>query len=144
MTDARIITNADAVKTALNGATFSKAFTSARSYRPEVTEVNASTLSVYVIPKSETIAIDTRSRQRAEMEIDVAILINTAAATTALLDPYMLLAQEIKEFFFGMTLSTGAVVTGIENNPIWNADALDQLTAFQSVITLTLVEWRDL
>ncbi|MEX2388782.1 MAG: hypothetical protein WD534_12965 [Phycisphaeraceae bacterium] len=135
---------ADAVTSELNAAspgTFDLAFTAQRLYRPRYQVEDLAELRISVVPRGVTIEGATRSVDTHEMQVDVAVQQKLPAPDSEAdaIDALMTLVQQIGDYLRRRRLDSiqDAVWTGIENNPVYAVDHLDELRVFTSVLTLT-------
>jgi DNA-binding XRE family transcriptional regulator len=137
MASAVLIDVADAVVADLNAATLSQPVTAARLYLPQFDLKEMTTLHVSVVPKAETIAAASRASTQHDYAIDVGVQKKLAAGDNAEIDPLMLLAQEIADYFRFRPL-TGRTERWVrtEVKAPYSPEHLDQLRQFTSVVTL--------
>lgn len=140
-----IISIAEAVKDALNGASLSLAFTAERVYVPIHEMRDLAGLKVSVVPATlEGRLIDRSGRNLYDYAIHVGIQksigqgamsyadINSAA------DPLMGLCEEIADIFDGKALNSTPVARCVDtkNEPIYSPLHIDEKRVFTSLITL--------
>ncbi len=132
-----IVDIAEAVKTELNGHEFSQAFTAERLYRPVFDLADMKDLHVTVVPKGVTAVAAGRDRVQHDVQVDIAV--QKKVANEAGSDELMGLVEEIADFFRLRRLAQypQAVWTGIENDPVFAPEHLEQMNQFTSVLTLT-------
>ena len=144
-----ILAIADSIVAALNGHTFSRGFTAARSYQPEYVKEELSSLQVTVVPKGDEAAFSTRATDRIECQIDVAVQKQLPgndreglAARIAEADALMGVVDEVKQFLGRASFAVDGVGTWKiirrENAPIYDPKHWKELGVFTSVCTLTL------
>lgn len=134
---------ADAVKTALNAAGFSPAFTAERVYLPLKTLEALETLQVLVVPKSRELGKQARGRSlQQDVQIDVGILkriTNDPTTTNANteIDPLTALAESIAGLYdAGDTAGTGQWLE-TENPLLYDQEKLLQHKTFLTIVTFT-------
>lgn len=140
-----VIDIADAVVTALNGATLSQSFVAERKYVPVHELDDLAQLRVSVVPATlEGVLIDRAGRNLYTFTIDVAVQksIGSGAMTdvqiNAACDPLMTLSEEIADLFDGKALTSPAArCTDVKNVPIFAPAHLDEKRVFTSVVSLT-------
>lgn len=130
---------AEAVKDALNGETFSQAFTAERHYQPLFELKDMKTLHVTVVPKGVTVVSGARGKNQHDYEIDVAVQKKLDAGDNTETDPLMTLVDEIADFFRFKRLEGYPLAAWIktENAPVYAREHLEQMRQFTSVLTLT-------
>ena len=141
-----IVSIADAVTDALNGASLSQTFTARRVYVPVHTLRDLSCLTVSVVPATlEGTLLERSGRNLFSYDIHVGVQkvigqgqmsddeINEAC------DPLMLLAQEIGDLFDGGLLASApqARCVDVKNVPIYSPQDIDEKRVFLSLVTLT-------
>ena len=138
-----IVEIAEVVRTVLAGAALSQTFTAMRAYAPVVGKQeedadDIATLTLFVVPRSVTIVPLTRRSSMFEYAVDVGIC-RRSANTNELIDPLMLLAQEVVDLFRGKELAgyANAKCTAVANDPAYDFASLTQDKAFMSLVTLT-------
>lgn len=140
---ATIVTLADAVVAQLNAAAFSQPVAAVRHYLPrfELSEMN--TLKVSVVPKSVTTLSLDRNRDRFEYRLDVAVQKKTDV-TLPVLDALVALVEEIADHLRTQRLTAfpEARCSGVETNPVYAPEHLDEFRQFTSVLTATYSLWR--
>jgi len=129
---------AQAITDGLNAQPFSQAFTACRHYRPQFGLEELAVLRVSVVPRSLTLAPTSRARSTWEVAVDVAI-------QRRLLDPGNIveidtlasLVEEVIAFLDGRRLAAypQAAFVGIENDPAYAVEHIDELSMFTSVVT---------
>jgi hypothetical protein len=137
-TDSTVVDIADAIVTALNGGTFSQAFTATRKFAPILDLKELSTLHVTVVPKESATTISTRASDLIDEVVDVAIQKKVTAKEGAPVDAMMKLVDEVRLFLRGLDVGiTNAQWLRIKNEPIYAPEHLMEKSAFTSVITTT-------
>jgi hypothetical protein len=139
----QIIDIADAVVTAINGATLSQSVTAERFYVP-VHDIEDPALHVTVVPAAlDGKLLDRRGKNLFTYLVDVAVqkVIGVGSMTNdqikAACDPLMSFAEEIADLFDGKPLGNSLVVcTNVKNVPIFAPDHLDEKRLFTSLLTL--------
>ena len=138
MPNAVLIDVADAVVADLNAATLSQPVTAARTYLPQFDLKEMTTLHVTVVPKAEGIAVASRASTQHDYSVDVGVQKKLAAGNNAEIDPLMLLAQEIADYFrFRPLVGRPERWVRTEVKAPYSPEHLDQLRQFTSVVTLT-------
>lgn len=141
-----IVSIADAVTAALNGASLSQSFTATRVYVPVHTLRDLADLTVSVVPASiEGSIIDRSGRNLNTVDIHVGVqkVIGqgqmTDAQINAACDQLMLLAEEIGDLFTGQQLASTPVTRCIDakNIPIYSPPHIDEKRVFLSLVTLS-------
>lgn len=141
-----IVSIADAVVAALNGATLSLPFTATRVYVPVHSITDLKCLTVSVVPATLEGALLNRSgRNLFDYQIHVGIQKTIGSGTmtdaeiNAAADPLMLLAEEVGDLFDGKLLEStpAARCIDVKNAPIFAPDHLDEKRLFTSLVTLT-------
>ena len=140
---ANVVAIADAVTAELNGNVFSIPFTAQRLYLPIFDIQSMSEIKVTVVPKGITTAMLDRTRNSFDYQIDIAVQKKTTNEVAAI-DSLMRLVEEIGDYFRSHPLASypAARWVGLENNPIYAPDHLQELRQFTSVLTLTFRLWR--
>lgn len=135
-----ILDIADAVVAELNAGPFGGAFTAARDYRPRYTPAELQNLRVTVVPRTLTVEAESRSQQRVEAAIDIAVQKRLETESAAELDPLMDLVDQIVAFWPMRRPAAlpEVICTGVENDPIYAVEHLDELRVFTSVVSLVL------
>lgn len=144
MTNSTIIHIADAVVTALNGATLSQPVTAVRHYLPEFDLKEMADLHVSVVPAELEEEIADRTRDRAEYKIHVAVQKRVTkqdppGLDTVAIDGLMTLVEEIDDLFRHKPLAgyQQAHWTKTENKPIYDPKHLKEHGQFTSLLVLT-------
>ena len=130
---------ARAVADELNAQPFSQAFTACRHYRPQFGLDELAVLRVSVVPRSLTLATASRARSTWEVAVDVAIqrrLLDPGNIVE--IDTLVALVEEVIAFVDGRRLAAypQAAFVGIENDPAYALDHMDELSVFTSVVTV--------
>lgn len=128
---------ADAMVVALNGASFTQAFTAVRSFRPRYTMPELATLRVTVVPKSRTQEQLTRTSNREDIEIDVGIQKQVGADDSAIAD-LLDLADEIIDFVDRNEIG-GAKWLGVTNDPVYDPVRINEDNVFFTVLTFRML-----
>lgn len=130
---------AEAVKEALNAATFSQAFTAERHYQPLFELPEMKDLHVTVVPGALSIQPLGRGQNQCDVKVDVAIQKKFAKGDNAELDPLMALVEEIADHFRLKRLAgyEAAMWVKTENAPVYAQEHMEQLRQFTSVLTFT-------
>lgn len=140
---ALIVDIAEAVVGELNDMAFSLPFTAVRAYRPVYELPEMSELHVTVVPRGVVISRSGRASHQQDYRVDVAVQKRPAAVDVAAIDPLTDLVEELCDHFKDLTLGTPqASCVGIENEPIYAPEHMDEMRQFTSVITLTFRTWR--
>lgn len=136
---ATIVELTTAVTDKLNATSFSLFFVATRYYRPRHELRSLQTLAVSVVPRAATITPESRTLDRWEYQIDVAIQKKLADESVEEIDPLMELVDEIAREFrlWRPPTHPEAVCAEVANEPIYAVEHLEQLRVFTSVITLT-------
>jgi hypothetical protein len=141
-----ILDIADAIVTALNGATLSQTFTAARAYVPKFDLTTATGYQVCVVPKADSREPGGQSEDSAELLIDIGVMKKLAARTTAAaelaeIDAAMLLCDEIRAVVNRKRLAgvEDAICSKIEQNPIYSVDQADEARTFLTALTTTWI-----
>lgn len=141
MADAEIMQIAAAVVTTLNDGTFSEAFTAAGAYRPTYELPDMGAVHVTVVPRSLAETPLSRSTDRHDYTIDVAVQKRLDAATEvdAQVGALMLLVGEVRDYMRRRPLAgmASAHWIGTENAPIFEPDHLAEWRQFTSVLSLS-------
>lgn len=135
---ARVTDIADAVVAAMNGHTFSQAFTAARAYRPVFELQDMKDLRVTVVPKAVELTTAGRGLAQSDVQIDIGVQKKLADTDDAEIDALMGLVQEIADFIRATGRFGDAAWIKTDNAPIYSQEHLGELRQFTSVLTLTL------
>ncbi len=135
----RIVCVADAVVAELNATTFSRPFEARRCYLPRLDLAEMAGLYVTVVPKEVTVIQASRSSNRYDCTVDVALQKKLDATDNAQIDPLMGLVDELAGHFENKRLDSypGAVWTKTEHGAIYAPEHLDDLRQFTSLLTFT-------
>jgi len=130
---------ADAIVAELNAAEFSQSFVAVRSYLPRFDLPDMKSLHVTVVPKAVQILPGTRVHNQHDFQVDVAVQQKLTAIHSDQIDPLMRLVEEIADHLRLKRLEgfSGATCVGVENEPVYSQEHLDQLGQFTSVLTFT-------
>lgn len=140
-----ILSIADAVTAALNGASMSLPFTAERMYVPIHEMRDLAGLKVSVVPTAlEGRLIDRSGRNLYDYTIHVGIQQSigqgamTYAQINAACDPLMQLCEEIADLFDGKAIAStpAARCVDVKNEPIYSPLHIDEKRVFTSLITL--------
>jgi len=134
-----IVEVADAVGTALNGATFSLPFTAERKFQPHFELKDMQSLHVTVVPKADESALFARIKTQYDYGIDVAVQQKLQETDESEIAPLMKLAEEIGDYFRFKRLAEfpSAIWVKTRRDPIYSQEHLQQFGQFTSVVTLT-------
>lgn len=144
--DAVIVQIADAVETTLNAASkdggLSQPFEAERLYDPVQELEDLDTLKVSVVSAADDSELMTRSSVvMTDYQIFVGVQIRVDSIRRAIIDPYVLLCEQIKILFLGqfLTLANASEVLCVKAviRPIFDNVHLDEKRVFTSVLTLT-------
>jgi len=130
---------AEAVVSALNDHTFSKPFTSERSFLPKFDLKDLKILKVVVVPRARNLSASDRSRSQQDYVIDIGILQKLNGTNPEQVDPLIGLVEEVADFFRGQRLPgyPAAAWVKTEHAALYDVEHLDQLRQFTSVMSLT-------
>jgi hypothetical protein len=123
----------------LNGQPFGQAFTAQRHYRPQFSLEELATLRVSVVPRSLTLATASRAKSTWEVAVDVAIQRRLQdPGNIPEIDTLVALVEEVIAFLDGRRLAaySQATFVGVENDPAYALDHMDELSVFTSVVTV--------
>jgi hypothetical protein len=136
---AEIVLVAEAVKEALNAASFSQPLTAERKYLPLFDLTDMKDLHVTVVPRGVTVSSLGRNRNQYDYQVDVAVQKKLADEGPADVDPLMSLVEEIADHFKLKRLAgyPEAVWTRTENTPVYDPEHMNEMRQFTSVVTLT-------
>ena len=134
-----LITVADAVVVALNGAVFSLPFTAKRHYQPLFDLAEMKELHVSVVPKGIEVSQSGRNTGSFDYKVDIAVQKKFVTDDTSELDPLMVLSEEIAEAFRGKRLAgyPNAAWVKTEHVSVFAFEHMQELRQFTSVMTLT-------
>lgn len=146
---AAIVRLADAVTDAVNGGTFSVAFTAVRSWLPvfRLEQGDLATVQVTVAPMTRESAPAARGKDLHRHSIEIAIQKELASETTLETDVDALtdLVEEIADHLTRRALSADGMTwhcDGVKIDPVCAFTELDGSRLFASVIEATYQEWR--
>lgn len=158
MAAAHLVTIAEAVKDSLATAAadgqFAQEFSPVRSYRPEYSLEELSTLRVTVIGRKETPSLLSRGPVQVDYSIDVGVQKKVAKpADTTEGDSLMLLVEGILDWFrtlanrpahpeTGAPLGTLIEMTTGEGDATWSPEYMREHGAFSAVVSLTFRGFR--
>jgi hypothetical protein len=130
---------AEAVKEALNAATFSQPLTAERHYQPLFELKEMKDLHVSVVPGGVTTVTLGRGRAQHDYRIDVAVQKKFKKGDAAEIDPLMALVEEIADHFRFKRLDghPTAVWVKTENAPVYAQEHMAEMWQFTSVLTFT-------
>lgn len=136
------LTIADAIVTALNAATLSVSFTATREYVPKFDTMNAATVQVKVVPKSDQREMGSAADDNATIAIDIGVMKrmqNDVSGEKAEMDAILALCEEIKALLNRrrpLTLAT-AVCIGTAQEVPYSVEEIDNGRVFLTVVTAT-------
>ena len=130
---------ADAVVAELNAASLSLSLESERHYVPIFDLAEMTELHVSVVPRGMEITRTDRSRNKHDIQIDVAVQKKFEKGDTAEIDPLLDLVEEIADFFRLRRLASypDAIWTKTKHDPIYAQEHWDELRQFTSIVTFT-------
>lgn len=132
---------ADAVAVAINAAptgTWALPFTAERAYHVIYDMDELGTMRVNVVPAVTQREPLSRAEDVVSYQIAVRIAAHLADLKPATIDPYIQLAEEMAAYFSRWVIEPlEASVNGIEITPLFDPDALDQGTVFETVVIIT-------
>lgn len=137
----------DQVVQAINGASpafapISKAI-ALYNTRANLEEINERGGRIIVVPQAKKGELFTRDgKKRREMLIDVAVQYKYATPSPTEIDPYMVEAEAIADFFEGTSLPNGCVCVKIDHPFILIDEHLYEKNLFTSVLTLTYLGFQ--
>lgn len=145
----RTVLITQAIVDALNGVTWSAAFTAARTYGdhfsvPELKAAGA--IKVLVAPRTREREYLDRSQERLDYEIDIGFFRHApgdAAARLATGDGLVELVEEIEDWWMQRQITVeGSKLTiiGSATAPVFDVELVRDAGVFASVLTLTLME----
>lgn len=126
---------AEAAVDALNGHTFSQAFTAARGYLTPEAFMKSTMLKCVVMTVSLESEVDTRQADRETIVFGVALIQKLTNALPATIDPLIELVREVRAFFRDKNLA-GARVMKRRSQPIYEPDFLQQQNLFVGFIEI--------
>ena len=130
---------AQAVADELNAQPFSQAFNACRHYRPQFSLEELTTLRLSVVPRSLTLATTTRAKSTWEVAVDVAIQRRLLDPSNIVeIDTLVGLVEEVIALLDGRRPAgcPQAAFIGIENDPAYALEHMDELSVFTSVVTV--------
>jgi hypothetical protein len=130
---------ADAVVAMLNGHSFTQAFTAERRYVPEYQLTDMEALHVTVVTSTVASEDFSRGQHTEDHVIQVGVQKRTDDDKTVN-DGLMTLVEAIADFFRAnrrLTTFPAAVLTRIENEPVYDLNQLREMGQFTSVLSLT-------
>ena len=134
-----LITIADAVVEALNGASLSQPFTAERHYQPAFDLPEMADLRVSVVPKSVEVLSSSRNQNQHDYAIDVGV--QKRVADDAEADLLMKLAEEVADLFRLGRVQVDGVgsvpLLTVATDPVFAPEHLTEKRVFTSVVTLT-------
>lgn len=132
---------ADALVIALNAASYTAphaSITAVRRYLPRFELEDFEDLQVSVVPDGYAGELDSRRDVEEEYRIGIGVQKAVDPSTTSAIDALMLLVDEIAVECMRMSLVGGTVhAVGVENDPIYSAEHLEEMRVFTSVLTVT-------
>lgn len=130
---------ADEVTRQLNETTFSKQLHAFRHYQPRVELRDSKTVQVPVVPKALGRERNVGRNTGQELhQIDVGVLKKLKGDANVNVDPWTDFLEEIGDHFLRQRFTTpSAICFRIENDPIYDVDALNENRQFISVLTLS-------
>lgn len=141
----QIVSAAEAVKSAINGASLSQAFTATRKWVPKVDLEDLGTLTVTVVPKIYARTPETRGQCRREIQIDIGVQKRLASTTDPEdpakleeIDALMQLVEEMADVFQPGTYGGARFVRSEVPDPMCDPAVMDDHNVFQSVVAVTL------
>jgi hypothetical protein len=134
-----IVSIAEAVKDAINSATFSQAVAAERYYQPLFELKDMKDLKASVVPNAISSVNLGRGRVQHDVRIDVAVQKKLQKGDNAEIDPLMDLVEEIDTHFQFKRLDgfSNAAWVKTENVPIYAQEHMAEMRQFTSVLTLT-------
>lgn len=143
MTDALLLSVADAVVDGINVAAFSQSITAVRHYQPKFDLKEMDQLHVSVVPRSISENRLSRALTAFDCEVDIGIQQRNDMDQDSL-DALSQLVSEIADLLrdnplWGMPESR---LIELNNEPVFAPDHLDELRQFTSVIRATYRVWR--
>lgn len=109
-----------------------------RAYVPVIELKQPDETKVLVVPREIGREKTTRSQNKFEVLIDVAVLHKFESPDPSVIDPLTDLVERIGAKFdgFRLPLGDGAVCTKVQNKPIFAPDHFERLHQFTSLLTL--------
>lgn len=135
---------ADAIVTALTGATFSQSIAFERVYVPKFDLANAATIQGKVSPRSDMREMGSAANDNATIVIDIGVLKrlqNTLANQQTELDALLLLCEEIKAVINRERLADAeeAICIGTAQEMPYAVEYLDEMRVFLAIISTTFL-----
>lgn len=149
ITDSVMVSLTSALKTSIDGGSFSQAFTNQRIYLPQFdVEELADSIRVSIVPNSSASLISNRNGKAVESHIIQIAVQKKVANDVAEIDDLMLLVQELYDHLRQNDLTViidqgTATLVDCEVDPIFIPDHLKAYRVFTSVITATYKIGRD-
>lgn len=128
----------DAVVTALNGESFSQAFTSTRKYRPIMTLKAIKNLTVTVLIPAVVQSIISRGSNTDVITVDILVQQQANPDDNTVIDALMNLCEEIAEFFRDVNFSN----TQWRSTEIVSVYDIEDLSEWQAFTALVRLEYR--
>lgn len=140
---AEIVTIAEAVKEAINAATFSQEVVAERLYVPVYNLQDMGEIKCSVVPSSLGSEQADRSRNVFTYVVEVAVQ-QKIEPTVENLDALMALVEEIAAVFRSKRLAEydAARCMAVENDPAYAPEHIEEFGQFTSVLSLTFRVWR--
>jgi hypothetical protein len=141
--DPLLLLVADGVTAELNLGAYTIPIQAVRYYQPKFNLSEMSELKVSVVPKSISDKPLTRSLNTYDCKVDIGIQ-QRCEITHPMLDALTNLVYEIAHRLRTVPLSTlpDARFVGLDNEPVFAPEHLDELRQFTSVLTATYRLWR--
>ena len=133
---AEIVQLADAVAAELNRHVFAMPFEAKRAYRVLHDREELHDLRVNVVPRSRTIEPTDRHNNRIEARVDVGVFRLVDPTDLLAVDQLMTLVDEIADHLDRRQLTDlpGAAWIGVEQDPIYDSDLLNERRIFGAVV----------
>jgi hypothetical protein len=142
-TGSLIIDVAEAVRTALDAASFSQAFTPERLWYVNWHLSDLSALRVAVVPASLNLQDLNRGRTGRKVAVDIGIHKKPESLNTTDVDPWVILTEEILEFFMPTTGAGKAIETEAPSANRLRCLSAELIDGAKAAISLDLLkEWR--
>jgi hypothetical protein len=132
---------ADGVVTLINQGSYSKSFTAKRVTVPSFELETLKDVEVHIWPESERYAGSSRSGTEIEYLISLALRAPVDPYNSQQLDELLTLVEEIQDTLLTVPVNN-AGFRGMEADPLYNLDTLDDLRAFVSVLSITYIKVR--
>ena len=142
MSQADIVTLADALLADINATAFSQSFTARRTYLPIAELETQGVLSVTMLPRGDDITLTDRNATQHDMTFDVAVQKKLANVSNRDIDPLVYLTQQLLDYFWFNKLPNNTTLVTESVSILYYSDHLQQLRQFTSVISLTFRGWR--